>query len=68
MSFQFHPDAYHQTSLKHQQLIAEGELERQLRAAHAERLGLLVRLSYALGRWLIAVGERLTRSVTVAQV
>ena len=38
MSFQSHPDAYHQPSLKHQQLIAAGELERQLRAAHAERI------------------------------
>ena len=38
MRFQFHPNVYHQPSLKHQQLIAEGELERQLQAAHAERI------------------------------
>lgn len=63
MSFQFHPGSYDSVSAKHQELVAEAELARQLDEAAAQRPGIVARIRLAVGEWLIATGERIARPV-----
>jgi hypothetical protein len=66
MSFHFHPGSYDSVSAKHQELMAEAELQRQLDAAVEERPGLAARIRLVCGMWLIAVGERIARPASAA--
>lgn len=60
MSLDF--NAYEQTVIKHEQLMAHAEIERQLRAAGPEGPGAIARLRVAVGRLLISAGESLARA------
>jgi hypothetical protein len=62
MNVHMNPGGYEHQALRHADLMAEGELERQLRAARASRPSSAVRVRTAVGRWLISLGERLARS------
>jgi hypothetical protein len=59
MSHHYH--AYEQTVIKHAELMAQAEVERQLKAAEAERPGPIVKLRVALGKLLISAGESLSQ-------
>jgi hypothetical protein len=65
MSFQFHPGAYESVSLKHQDLIAEAEQMRQLTALRTS-VKATARTRAAVGRWLIAIGERIAQPAQAA--
>lgn len=58
----FHFNAYEHTVIRHEELIAEAEIERQLQKARAARPGVVTRLRIALGQWLIQAGESLTQA------
>lgn len=65
MSFQFHPGAYESVSLKHQDLIAEAEQMRQIATLRTSG-ETVARTRAALGRWLIALGERIAQPAQAA--
>lgn len=66
MNFHYHPGSYDSVSAKHQELMAEAELVRQLDEAAEERPGIVARIRVAVGAWLIAAGERIAQSAAVA--
>jgi hypothetical protein len=58
----FHINSYDHIIERHEQLMAEAEVERQLTESRSDRPSPLVRLRVALGKALISAGESLARS------
>ena len=54
-----HFNAYEQTVIKHEELIARAEIERSLREAAPQGPGVVARICTAIGRLLISAGESL---------
>lgn len=58
----FHINSYEHTIARHEQLMAEAEVERQLAEGRSDRPSPLARLRVAIGKILISAGETLASS------
>jgi hypothetical protein len=58
----FHFNSYEHTVARHEQLMAEAEIERKLAEGRSDRPGPLTRLRVGLGKILISAGESLART------